>query len=425
MIKETTENNGTVTEFFGAGNSSKTMPTATESADGKTVVFSAKSTEEKSTEEETFQENEETSIEKAENNNQQTNQDVSTQTTQQTATSQEEESQEEELENEKLSFKIKTEPTKTETEESKTDDTKETYVLTDESVVQYLKTKGLEVDSLNEVAKKTSLPQPVAEFEKFHNETGLGIKEFYTSNRDWNSESDESVLREYYRYQDPEYPDNEIDSLIDVISVSEDEENELSDKELQKRKLEYSTEVRKARKFMQGVSQKYKVPQTEAPKQQQRQPTAEEIAAAYRPYWDSRDKSLESLNSIKLPIENLGDIELAITQEHKDLISKHTQTQESFFSRWQDDKGAINTDKSTLDSAWGIKEIRNELLASLLEQAHVKFMEDYSKKRRNVRLGEQKQTPKAKQKGKVHEINRNSGASKKFGQPIVPLRNKK
>lgn len=374
MSTAANQEQGTTTQFFDAGNIEETQPkdeVVNYDPETKTTFFSEKD-EEGEPEKETDLVDKPTETETEEKKEEVT------------------ENANETDEAKKPTFKVNRSGTKTETETktetSKPEDNKETYSVTDDSVLKFLKTKGLDISSLDEVTKKTKLPDAVEEFKKFNEKTGGGINAFYNSQKDWTTEPKNSTLKEYIKYQNPGASDEDVNTQLELLSVSEEEEDELSERELKQRKLDYNREYNKALKFMKGVSEDFKVPK-ENQVAQQKPPTPEQIEEAHRPWRELRDKSLEKLNEISLPIEGLGDIKLPITQEQKNLIVNATQTQEAFFERWKNDDGSLNSDKSTLDTAWGTQEIRDELIANLLSEAHAMFEENSSKTRRNVTLG--------------------------------------
>lgn len=295
----------------------------------------------------------------------------------------------------------------------------ETVSVTEEVVSKFIKDNyNLEFDKISDLSKKEELPESVAVYKKFVEDTGrTSLNDFYNAQKDWNKESKEDTIKEFYKYEYPDMSDDDIDTQIELVSVSKDDEDELESRELSKRKLDFSKEYSKALSFMNKKSKEYSTPLENAV--QQKPPTPKEIAEAHQPYWDARDKSLEKLNEVKLTIEGIGEINLDVTDEHKSLISKHTETQEAFFKRWQDDKGMIDTDKSSLDMMWSIPEIRQSLIKGMLEKAHALTLENFSKENRNVdldkiKVGEENQSGASVQV--VGDANRKQ--EKKMGQPL-------
>jgi hypothetical protein len=317
----------------------------------------------------------------------------------------------------KSDFKVSFENEVKKTTESTTK--QETVSVTEEVVAKFLKdTYNIEVEKLSDLSKKEILPESVAKFAKFNKETGRGIDDFYNAQKDWVKESKDDTIKEFYKYQYPDMSEEDIDTRLDLIKVSKDDEDELEERDLKQRKLDYNTEHSKALSFMDKKSKEFQTPlenQTVQPKKQ----TPEEIAETYKPYWDARDKSLSKLKEIKIDLNGIGDIKLEVSDEHRDLISKHTETEESFFGRWKDDKGIIQTDKSSLDTLWSIPEIRQNLISSMLEQANTLILENFSKNNRNVTLDKIAQVNENESGASVKVVgDQNSQQEKKMGSPL-------
>lgn len=293
----------------------------------------------------------------------------------------------------------------------------ETMAVTDEMVSKFLKeTYNIDVKNLAELSKKEELPEEVAKFKKFYEETGgKSHKDFQNAQKDWAKEPKDDTIKEFMKYENPNMSEQDIDDQIDLLRVTQDDEDELDQRELKRRKLDYNKEYSKALEFMNKKSEEFKSP--ERNQIQQKPPTAEEIAKAHEPYWKARNESLKNLNEIDISIEGIGDIKLNISQEHKDLISKNTETQDAFFSRWQDKDGAINTDKSSLDTGWSIPEVRREWIASMLEQANTLIMDKFSKANRNVKLDIIKPVSESEKVGGLTIIG--NGDISKAGQPLI------
>ena len=77
-----------------------------------------------------------------------------------------------------------------ETETTKSNDKPETPALTEDLVVNYLKSeKNLDIKNLSDLSKKEELPDVVAEFKKFHEKTGRGHTAYFNSKRNWDNEN--------------------------------------------------------------------------------------------------------------------------------------------------------------------------------------------------------------------------------------------
>src|SRR6056300_1672306 len=92
--------------------------------------------------------------------------------------------------------------------------------LDDTSILSYLKDRhNLEVESID-VLKNTgnkqeqSIPEDIAKFMEYKNETGRSFDDYAKLQQDWTQVEDTTVLREYYRQDKPHLDAEEIDFLI-------------------------------------------------------------------------------------------------------------------------------------------------------------------------------------------------------------------
>ena len=291
-------------------------------------------------------------------------------------------------------------------------------VITDEAVREYLKTKGLDVDSLDQLSRKETLSEPVQKFKEFEEQTGRGMEDFLNSQRDWSKESKEDTLREFLKYEYPNSTDEDLDTRVELLTLTEEDEDEMSPKDLKSKKLEINQVYNKALDFMQKKSKEFATPK----KADAKPMTEEDAAKAHRPYWDKRDKSLASLNEIKM---RLGDneISLTISKEHKAMLATQTQTVDSLFQSYvqeaKEGEVGVNTDSLLLDQAWANPAIRNTLLADFSKQIQSLTIDEFSKKNRNVNLGkQQKVLPNQNSKAGV-TISSTSGSSKNMGKALI------
>jgi len=136
--------------------------------------------------------------------------------------------------------------------------------LDDTSILSYLKDRhNLEVESID-VLKNTgnkqeqSIPEDIAKFMEYKNETGRSFDDYAKLQQDWTQVEDTTVLREYYRQDKPHLDAEEIDFLINE-EYSYDAELE-DEKDIKKKKIAYKEELSKARSYFEGLKEKYKAP---------------------------------------------------------------------------------------------------------------------------------------------------------------------
>lgn len=303
------------------------------------------------------------------------------------------------------------------------DKVKETEPISEKAVLDFLKEKGIEVETVGDLSKREVLSEPVLEFKKYNEKTGRGIDAYINSRKDWTKAPEEDTIREYLRYSEPNLSEEDIENEIDLIKLTEDERDDLSEREVKSVDQKFRKTYAKALAYMKNVSKEYSLP-LEEKKIGQQQISKEDLAKAYKPYWDKRDKSLEKLNDISINVKDLGEIKLPVSDTHKELIAKVTETQEDYFQRWLDKDGLIDTDKSSLDVAFSIPEIRNELHSEMINQVYNLLKEKESKTRRNVTLDGNKTTTEtgSGKKGVITFNSKSNNSNSRMGQPLIPPR---
>ena len=138
--------------------------------------------------------------------------------------------------------------------------------LNDEDVLSYIKEKkNLEINSLDEfdaLMQKRNEPQidideEALAYNKYKRETGRSIEEFIKLQKDWTKEDPESTLREFYRQQDPDLTQRELEYKLRQFKYDEDidDEDEIAEKRLKMRE-----ELKKAVGHFESQKEQYKMP---------------------------------------------------------------------------------------------------------------------------------------------------------------------
>lgn len=149
-------------------------------------------------------------------------------------------------------------------EEKQEQEVEKPFELDDTSILSYLKDRhAIEVESID-VLKNTgnkqeqSLPEDVAKFMEYKNETGRSFEDYAKLQQDWSQVDDTSVMREYYRQTKPHLDSEEIDYLL---SEEYSFDAELDDeRDIKRKKIAYKEELYKARNHFEGLKEKYKAP---------------------------------------------------------------------------------------------------------------------------------------------------------------------
>lgn len=134
--------------------------------------------------------------------------------------------------------------------------------LTEEKVLSYIgKRYNKEIKSFDDLVaerkESQDLPEDVAAYLKYKQETGRGFEDFIKLNKDIDSIEPEKLLREYFMATQEGLDEDDIDVLMSDFSYDEDLDD---DSTIKKIKLETKKAVAEAKKYFNTQKEKYRVP---------------------------------------------------------------------------------------------------------------------------------------------------------------------
>ena len=144
-------------------------------------------------------------------------------------------------------------------DETEVDDTEindiQSQDIDDARVLSYLKERyQKEYNSLDEVLtqkEKAELPEDIKKLME------LGVDNYLKINRDWNSENDATILKEYYKQTKPHLDDEDISYLLEEeYSYDEDVDDE---RDIKKKKVALKEELFRAKSYLNDLKEQYKV----------------------------------------------------------------------------------------------------------------------------------------------------------------------
>ena len=135
--------------------------------------------------------------------------------------------------------------------------------IDDDSVLSYIKNRyNKDISSVDELFETTAsngeLPEDVATFLKYKQDTGRGIEDFVRLNRDFNNDDEDRLLEEYYQQTNPHLDKEDIEFELDskfAYDADYDDESEIK-----KRKIAKKQELAKAKEHFAKLQEQYKTP---------------------------------------------------------------------------------------------------------------------------------------------------------------------
>ncbi len=98
------------------------------------------------------------------------------------------------------------------------------------------------------------LPENIEKLVSFMEETGGTVEDYVRLNADYSSVDNNTLIREYYKQTRPHLDYEDINLLLEDYSYDEELDEE---KDIRKKKIAYKEEVGKAKKFLEGLKDKY------------------------------------------------------------------------------------------------------------------------------------------------------------------------
>ena len=134
--------------------------------------------------------------------------------------------------------------------------------LNEEDVLSYIKDRyDKKIDSVGQLFEEREqaedLPEDVAAYLKFKKETGRGINDYVSLNKDFDDMNPDQLLREYLVATEKGLDDDDIDTLMEAYSYDEDIDDE---SDIKKTKLGKKKAIAKAKDYFETEKEKYRMP---------------------------------------------------------------------------------------------------------------------------------------------------------------------
>lgn len=177
----------------------------------------------------------------------------------------------------------------------------ENVSLKDEDVLSFLKEKGIEAESLDDLNKPkqdSDIPEELKGYLDYKEKTNRGYQDYLELQKDWKNEDENVTLKRYLKEKNPFYTDEDIKDELSEFEVNEDidEDSDIRKKNRKKKGL-----LSEAVSYLESQKEKYKAP---------KEGSSEEQVQVPDEYKQAKDK--------------LNEIE-SFQKEQQDLVQKRHQ----------------------------------------------------------------------------------------------------
>ena len=134
--------------------------------------------------------------------------------------------------------------------------------LSDDDVLSYIKNRyDKQIDSVDQLFEERKqaedLPEDVAAYLNYKKETGRGINDYVSLNRDFSDMKPDKLLREYLVATEKGLDAEDIDTLMEAYTYDEDLDDESA---IKKTKLSKKKAIAKAKDYFESEKEKYRMP---------------------------------------------------------------------------------------------------------------------------------------------------------------------
>jgi len=281
------------------------------------------------------------------------------------------------------------------------------------------------LDELNEVRETApELPEDVAAYYKFKQETGRGLEDFMKVNRNLDEVNGDALLKEYLLLTEDGLDSEDVDMMMEEYTYDEDLDDEA---DIKKAKLAKKKAIAKAKKYFEEQKEKYQAPlesrgaasledseEYQAYKQYVEQAkTYQEEQKRRKEWFDEKTNEVfsDGFKGFEFSIDNKSYV---YTPGDRTELKKLQQTPEAWLNKYLDDKGLVK-DAAGYHKSLAVAMNPEKFAQFFYEQGQANAVDDVMRKTKNINMSE-RAAPQTTTKGglKIRAVNQDSGRGLKI-----------
>jgi hypothetical protein len=277
--------------------------------------------------------------------------------------------------------------------------------MTEEQVLSFIKDRyGDEVNNLDELISKREstgeLPEDVASYMKYRQETGRSFEDYLKLNQDFDSMNEDELLRNYLISTEEGVDEDDVDVLLEDYQYDEelDDESEVKKKKVAKKKA-----VAKAKKFFNSQKEEYAkplessgagVPQGEAEdfeayKKHLKEAKTQQQEVAKRSEWFEKKTNEVFSDEFKGFEFKIGEKKLTYSPGSLEEVKKSNSDITNFVGKFLD-KDGLMTDAQGYHKALSVAMNPEKFAQFFYEQGKADAVDDVSRKSKNINMDERR-----------------------------------
>lgn len=281
------------------------------------------------------------------------------------------------------------------------------------------------LDELNEAREAApELPEDVAAYYKYKQETGRGLEDFIRVNRNLEEADGDSLLKEYLLITEDGLDAEDVEMMMDDYKYDEDLDDEA---DVKKAKLAKKKAIAKAKKYFAEQKEKYQAPlesrgagsledseEYQSYKQYVEQAkTYQEEQKRRKEWFDEKTNEVFS-DGFKGFEFSIDDKSYVYTPGDRTELKKLQQTPEAWLNKYLDDKGLVK-DAAGYHKSLAVAMNPEKFAQFFYEQGQANAVDDVMRKTKNINMSE-RSAPQSTTKGglKIRAVNQDSGRGLKI-----------
>ena len=301
--------------------------------------------------------------------------------------------------------------------------------LSEDDVRSFLSERyGREINSLDELneVRETApeLPEDVAAYYKYKQETGRGLEDFIKVNRNLDEADGDSLLKEYLLITEDGLDAEDVEMMMDDYKYDEDLDDEA---DIKKAKLAKKKAIAKAKKYFEEQKEKYQAPlesrgagsledseEYQAYKQYVEQAkTYQEEQKRRKEWFDEKTNEVFS-DGFKGFEFSIDDKSYVYTPGDRTELKKLQQTPDTWLSKYVDDNGLVKN-AAEYHRSLAVAMNPEKFARFFYEQGQANAVDDVMRKTKNINMSE-RAAPQSTTKGglKIRAVNTDSGRGLKI-----------
>ena len=270
---------------------------------------------------------------------------------------------------------------------------------------------GTDYDDMDELLDDLESPEEsrpefasdqIANLNRFVEETGRSVEDYYlTQTQDYERMSDEEVVKEYLRLENPDLTQREIDLFYS--NTYKQGKDKYSEEDTELGKIHLKRDSATARQELLDLQDEYWSPAENDGEMTQED--YEEMEDARIDFLDDMDDELDDIESLSFKVDESGEtFDYQLTNEDRNVVTDTLENLDSFFDDYRDQEGGWDRERLALDLI--AMKLQGNIIRSVANQYRSKGAEQVLGEIKNPSFEPVKNTPSRKGNSVIDQISK-------------------